>query len=279
MLPARGRAHTGHDEDRRGFLARAWGQALPDGSDEEDDMVRGVIDVALLPARTALRVGEWAVRQGVGVLRQAGGGGESTSGPATVEDAIARAGAQGPAPGGAGPQASRQPKDLDDVTIARKVETHIFRVRSRPKSSVDVNVVDGVVWLRGQVKTPAMIRRLEAEAREIPEVRDVQNLLHLPNTPAPDRTDTPPSMRHTRRKATPPERPRRIRRRVNADKTIAQGEPLPDELAAQHRGRPPAPLGSHEPNGASSPAGEGSGEGPPGAAGGSVPGSPLGGDV
>src|SRR5436190_2474534 len=78
-------------------------------------------------------------------------------------------------------------KEMDDVTLARKVETEVFRDRRTPKGSVDVNVVDGVVWLRGEVKRPEQIRAVERKARSIPEVRGVENLLHLPKTAAPTR--------------------------------------------------------------------------------------------
>lgn len=81
--------------------------------------------------------------------------------------------------------------DMDDITLARKVETEIFRPRGAPKGSVDVNVVEGVVYLRGEVKRPAQIKTLEARVREIPEVRGVENLLHLPKTPSPTRADSP----------------------------------------------------------------------------------------
>ena len=74
---------------------------------------------------------------------------------------------------------------MDDVTLARKVETELFREAGSPKATVDVNVVDGVVWLRGEVKHPDDVRQLERRALAIPEVRGVENLLHLRKTPAP----------------------------------------------------------------------------------------------
>jgi hypothetical protein len=96
----------------------------------------------------------------------------------------------GPATGSAPspPQASPEPKELDDVALARKVETIIFRDEAVPKGQIDVNAAGGVVWLRGEAKTPDMIEALEAQTAEIPEVRKVENLLHLPKTPAPTRT-------------------------------------------------------------------------------------------
>src|SRR6478752_1184062 len=40
-------------------------------------------------------------------------------------------------------------EDPDDVTLARKVETEIFRPHDAPKGSVSVDVQAGVVYLRG----------------------------------------------------------------------------------------------------------------------------------
>jgi len=195
--------------------------------------------------RAAAGAGAWALERGAGVLRAVAGSGGGPAGGAG-DDAPPREQPD--------PQRRPEPKDVDDITVARKVESVIFRPRGRPKDTVDVNVVDGVVWLRGVARTPQMIRRLEEEARAIPEVQDVQNLLHLPRTPAPTRADTPRSQQRTRRRADSPPRPRREPRMVNADKTIAHGEPLPEELAAQRRGRPASPLGSTDPD-----AGEGGG--------------------
>jgi hypothetical protein len=78
-----------------------------------------------------------------------------------------------------------EPKEYDDVTLARKVETEIFREADAPKGRVNVNVVDGVVELRGEADTPEMINELVEKTRKVQGVRDVENLLHLPNTPAP----------------------------------------------------------------------------------------------
>ena len=142
-------------------------------------------------------------------------------------------------------RSSAQPKPLDDVAITRKVETNIFRGGGVPKGKIDVNTVEGVVWLRGEAKSPQMIKRLEREARAIPEVRRVENLLHLPKTPAPTRTDSPPSQRKTRRTKPSPASRRVTPRRVNAEKSTPVAEPSPQELASEQRGRPPSPLGSN----------------------------------
>jgi hypothetical protein len=147
---------------------------------------------------------------------------------------------------------STAPKDLDDVTIARKVETELFRDRGVPKGHIDVNVAGGDVWLRGEVKTPEDVKRLEVQAQSIPEVRRVENLLHLPHTPAATRTDTPAEQRRPAGRRTRPqsEEVHLTPERVNAEEPVPGAEPTPAELAARREGRPPAPLGSH--NGESS---------------------------
>ena len=78
-----------------------------------------------------------------------------------------------------------EPKDFDDATLARKVESEIFRDADAPKGRVDVNVQEGVVQLRGEVDAMEMIDDLVARARKVQGVRDVESLLHLPGTPPP----------------------------------------------------------------------------------------------
>jgi osmotically-inducible protein OsmY len=81
---------------------------------------------------------------------------------------------------------SDDPKDLDDVTLARKVETEIFRDADAPKGQVNVEVLEAVVTLRGQVESPDLIGELEQATRKVTGVRDVENLLHTPDQPAPN---------------------------------------------------------------------------------------------
>lgn len=73
----------------------------------------------------------------------------------------------------------------DDVTLARKVETTIFRDADAPKAQVVVNAVDGVVYLRGEVTRPELVRELEERTRKVQGVREVENLLHTPGAEAP----------------------------------------------------------------------------------------------
>jgi osmotically-inducible protein OsmY len=65
-----------------------------------------------------------------------------------------------------------EPKDLDDVTLARKVESEIFRDTDAPKGQVSVNVANGVVQLRGEVE-PDLVAELEAATRKVQGVKDV----------------------------------------------------------------------------------------------------------
>ena len=53
----------------------------------------------------------------------------------------------------------------DDVTLARKVESEIFRDADVPKGQINVNVEDGVVYLRGELEQPDLIEDLETQAR------------------------------------------------------------------------------------------------------------------
>jgi osmotically-inducible protein OsmY len=73
----------------------------------------------------------------------------------------------------------------DDVTLARKVESEIFRGADVPKGQVNVNAEGGVVFLRGELDNPDLIKDLEKAARNVQGVREVENLLHAPGTPAP----------------------------------------------------------------------------------------------
>ena len=73
----------------------------------------------------------------------------------------------------------------DDVTLARKVETEIFRDAEVPKGQINVNAENGKVYLRGEVGEPEMIRDLEERTRNIHGVQEVENLLHMPGGRSP----------------------------------------------------------------------------------------------
>jgi osmotically-inducible protein OsmY len=73
----------------------------------------------------------------------------------------------------------------DDVTLAHRVETEIFRAPDAPKGRVSVNAENGVVFLRGELDDPHWISRLGDDAARVNGVAAVRNLLHTPATPAP----------------------------------------------------------------------------------------------
>jgi hypothetical protein len=131
---------------------------------------------------------------------------------------------------------TRKPKQLDDATITDKVETNLFRDAKIAKGKIDVNTANGVVYLRGEARTPEQIKEIESKVRSIPEVKDVENLLHLPKTPANKKP----------RRHTPPKK-RTVPKRTTAERktaATAKAEPTPRELAGKREGRQPAPLGS-----------------------------------
>ena len=184
--------------------------------------VMGIIDIATRPLRegagTAFKLGGWAFQQVRGGSQEQDGEQRSGQGGEQQQQ-------QSPRPTR---QSSRRPKQLDDITIARKVETELFRLPGVEKGKIDVNVVDGVVYLRGIAKTPAQVRAVEAKTRAIPEVVEVENLLHLPKTPAPTRA---------RRTKAAPATPRRTGGRVNADTTVKTAGDTPADLASRRQGR------------------------------------------
>jgi hypothetical protein len=73
----------------------------------------------------------------------------------------------------------------DDVTLARKVESELFRDENVPKGRININAENGKIVIRGEVDRPEMISELEERVRKVQGVQGVENLLHVPGTPAP----------------------------------------------------------------------------------------------
>jgi osmotically-inducible protein OsmY len=73
----------------------------------------------------------------------------------------------------------------DDVTLARKVESEIFRDADVPKGKININAENGKVVLRGEADSAEMIEALADKARSVQGVQDVENLLHTPGQSAP----------------------------------------------------------------------------------------------
>jgi osmotically-inducible protein OsmY len=79
----------------------------------------------------------------------------------------------------------RRREPIDDITLAHKVESELFRRTGVPKGRISVNAENGVVFLRGVIDREEDIARMEAGTRQIGGVRDVENLLHTRGTSAP----------------------------------------------------------------------------------------------
>jgi len=78
-----------------------------------------------------------------------------------------------------------EPKDFDDATLADKVRSEVLRDPEMPKGHINVNVQNGVVQLRGEVRSRDLIDELVSQTRKVNGVRDVENLLHAPGEQAP----------------------------------------------------------------------------------------------
>ncbi|MGI8687403.1 MAG: BON domain-containing protein [Thermomicrobiales bacterium] len=76
---------------------------------------------------------------------------------------------------------------VDDETLTQRVESEIYRDQTLPKGPVTIHARDGVVVLRGALERHEQMRALEDAVRQVPGVRDVENLLHLPDTTAPNK--------------------------------------------------------------------------------------------
>lgn len=75
----------------------------------------------------------------------------------------------------------------NDADLVQRVESEVFRDPDIPKGRINLNAEDGTVVLRGQVERPDQIRAVEKAVRKVHGVREVENLLHLPDMPAPNK--------------------------------------------------------------------------------------------
>jgi osmotically-inducible protein OsmY len=74
---------------------------------------------------------------------------------------------------------------MDDVTLADRVRSEIFRDHDAPKGDVSIDVQAGIAYLRGTVDSDEWIQRLADDAKKVDGIKGVKNLLHRPGTPAP----------------------------------------------------------------------------------------------
>lgn len=142
----------------------------------------------------------------------------------------------------------------DDETIQQQVEEDVFSSRQASRSKVEVEVIEGVVWLRGEVRSASASEEIESRAGAIEGVKRVENLLRVATTtgkpkaqkrPAPKRsarpqpaaaTAPPPAAEPAEPTPTPQEE-RPVTRRFTGEQPPAEG------------GSPPAPFPSGVANG------------------------------
>jgi osmotically-inducible protein OsmY len=78
------------------------------------------------------------------------------------------------------------PRPVDDVEVVNAVRQALARL-DVPTHDINIEVVDGLATLRGQVGTSSEMSRVEQCVREVSGVREVRSFLHLPQTPAPNK--------------------------------------------------------------------------------------------
>ena len=76
---------------------------------------------------------------------------------------------------------------MDDATVADRVRSQVLGRQDVHATEVLVNVADGIVSLRGELDDPERVDRLIDLTGEVAGVRGVENLIHLPDTPASNR--------------------------------------------------------------------------------------------
>ncbi|MGI9120833.1 MAG: BON domain-containing protein [Acidimicrobiales bacterium] len=74
----------------------------------------------------------------------------------------------------------------DDTDIVQAVHAALSRL-DFPTADVNVELVDGVAGLRGQVASAEQIGRVQQAVDQLPGVTGVQSYLHTPGTPAPNK--------------------------------------------------------------------------------------------
>lgn len=147
------------------------------------------------------------------------------------------------------PKRTAGAEPLGDVAIAREVESTIFRDVEVHRGQVDVKVAEGVVRLRGEVRTPDLINELEARAVRVPQVRRVENLLRTaapppePATPAAQQLDPATTLGKTSRPPAPAAEsasgaaePRTGRPEGEAERPTGAPEGAPEAVAGRVEG-------------------------------------------
>ncbi len=78
----------------------------------------------------------------------------------------------------------------DDKTLVDKIKSEVLGGSEYAGHDVVVDAANGLVTLRGQVERPEHIDGLQTAVSSVPGVRQVENYLHLPGSPAPNKQDS-----------------------------------------------------------------------------------------
>ena len=97
-----------------------------------------------------------------------------------------------------------QPEFADGNTLLDRVESELFADRSIPHGRLNFEVEGTRVILRGELDSADEMFKVEGAVRRVPGVTEVQSLLHLPGTPAPNKASALAASRGRRPKASTP---------------------------------------------------------------------------
>jgi osmotically-inducible protein OsmY len=75
----------------------------------------------------------------------------------------------------------------DDQTLADRIHSTVFGEPDVPDDRLTLEVVDGIVTLRGELDSQEEIDDIAGRIAAVPDVREVDVLVHLPGEPAPNK--------------------------------------------------------------------------------------------
>ena len=88
---------------------------------------------------------------------------------------------------------SEETVPANDQALAEKVKSEVLGDPEVPKETINIDVSDGIVALRAEAESRELMQTLDAKARGVTGVREVQNLLHLPGEQPPNLSPVPGS--------------------------------------------------------------------------------------
>jgi osmotically-inducible protein OsmY len=72
----------------------------------------------------------------------------------------------------------------DDTTLAQRIQSEVFGAADVPKDRLTLDVVNSIATLRGELDSQQEIDDVATRVRQVPGVRGVEVLVHLPGTTA-----------------------------------------------------------------------------------------------